>query len=594
MLLWLIAGATGALIVAWVVYKSSHRDPPHGDRLAEIPGHQPPTDGVGSPLFRDLTAESGVQFAYRNGEEAGHFSILETLGGGVALLDYDGDGLLDIFVVGGGYFGGEDKKQIRGYPCKLYRNLGNWRFADVSESAGLHGPSWFYSHGVAVADYDRDGWPDLLVTGYGKIALFRNVADNNGRRRFEDVTEKVGLRDTSWSSSAGWGDLDGDGYPDLYICHYIDWSFDNNPICKGQRAGVERDVCPPQRFKPLVHAVFRNVKGTRFEDLTSKHNFKAEGCGLGVVLGDLNDDGRPDIYVGNDASFNFLYFNRPGGILDEKAALSGTAGNDSGHYDGSMGVDIGDYDGSGRPSIFVSNFQGDVHALYKNLGKENFQHYSRASGVASIGMHYVGFGAGFVDIDNDGWEDLVVVNGHVLFHPILGSTYKQRPVLLRNIEFEGRRYFKEISNQGGAYFQTPALGRGLAIGDLDNDGWPDLVVSHTNSPVAILRNVAFESNPHHWIGIKLVGKDNRDIVGSTIILEGSTRKQTRFAKGGGSYLSSSDRRLLFGLGPSEQIKRVTVKWSWGQTESWENLEPDAYWELHEGQRNPKRQFPAMK
>lgn len=587
---WFLTVAAGVIVIAWFFFSRTARE----QTVDKQPISQNPDLESASPvLFRDVTAKTNVEFTYRNGEEANHFSILETLGGGVALLDYDGDGLLDIFVVGGGYFAGHDKKDIRGHPCKLYRNLGNWKFEDVSARVGFSGP-WFYSHGVAVADYDLDGWPDLLITGYGRIALFRNVTDGRNGRKFEDVTRQLNLRDDSWSSSAGWADLDGDGYPDLYVCHYIDWSFANHPICKSLRNGSDREVCPPQYFKPLVHALYRNLQGKSFEDLTGKHKLEARGCGLGVVLGDLNDDGRPDIYVGNDATLNFLYFNRPHGILEERAGLSGTAGNDSGHYDGSMGVDFSDYDGSGRPSIFVTNFQGDMHALYKNLGRETFQHYSRASGLSAIGMQYVGFGTGFFDVDNDGWEDLIIVNGHVLYQPMLGSTYKQRPRLLRNIEFEGRRFYKDVSEQGGPFFQMPTLGRGLAIGDFDNDGWPDLVISHTNSPLAILRNEAATSIPHHWCGIKLVGKDFRDVVGSTVIVEGSARTLTRFAKGGGSYLSSSDRRLLFGLGASERIKRVTVKWSWGQTETWDNIEPDIYWELHEGQELPQRQFPVKK
>ncbi|MSQ96912.1 MAG: CRTAC1 family protein [Gemmataceae bacterium] len=543
----------------------------------------------GPSWFRDVAAQAGLQFTYKNGEKADQFTILEILGGGVALIDYDGDGLLDIFVTGGGTFDGPDNKDIKGHPCKLYKNLGAWKFRDVTAEVGLDGVAWWYTHGVAVADYDCDGFPDLLVTGYGQMKLFHNDPvpdDKEGRRRFVDVTEKVGLRNDSWSTSAGWADLDGDGFPDLYVCHYVDWSFANNPLCKGNSLGVKRDTCPPEKFKPLVHTLFRNEKGKSFRNVSAEHGFKAAGCGLGVILADLNDDGKPDIYVANDTNKNFLFMNRGDGKFEERAQLAGVATDEAGKPEGSMGVDAGDYDGSGRASLWVTNFQGELHALYLNLGRESFHHQSCAAGTAALGQQWVGFGTGFLDVDNDGWEDLVIANGHVWRYPVAG-TPKQRPILMQNTAHGGKRFFKDISPQGGDFFQTPALGRGIAIGDLDNDGWPDVVFSHTNSPVALLRNEAAAGMkpPHRWLGVKLVRPNHRDAVGSTVILEGNTRKLTRFAKGGGSYLSANDSRILFGLGAAEQIKRVTVKWAWGQTQTWENLEPNQYWELHEGQPN---------
>jgi hypothetical protein len=292
--------------------------------------------------------------------------------------------------------------------------------------------------------------------------------------------------------------------------------------------------------------------------------------------------------VGNDATNNFLFFNR-GGRLEEKGLSANVAVDDSGKYNGSMGVDVSDFDGSGRPSIWVTNFQGELHALYQNLGKELFDHRSRAAGVAAIGLHRVGFGTGFVDVDCDGWEDLVVANGHVLRYPG-NSALKQLPVLFHNVEYQGRRYFQDVSGRGGSFFKTPAVGRGLAVGDLDNDGRPDLVVTHTNSPVALLRNEVDAGS--RWLGVRLVGAGNRDVVGSTVILETEGRRLTRFAKGGGSYLSANDPRILFGLNSVGPVKRVTVKWSWGQTQSWENLDPGAYWELAEGQPTARRLPPA--
>jgi hypothetical protein len=529
-----------------------------------------------------------LDFTYRNGEEADHFSILESLGGGVGLIDYDRDGLLDVFVTGGGHFDGPDKQQIRGYPCRLYKNLGNWSFQDVSAELGLADVDWWYTHGVAVADYDLDGWPDLAVSGYGQMRLFHNEANDAGGRRFADVTTQVGLADDSWSTSLGWGDLDGDNYPDLYACHYVNWSFENNVPCPGIIAGKTREICSPSFFKPLVHALFKNGRGRQFRNEAAQHGFQATGAGLGVLLADLNDDARPDLFVTDDMTPNLLYFNR-GDKLEEKAALAGIAIDEQGRLNGNMGVDAGDYDRSGLASLWITVFQNETHVLARNLGREFFQHQSRAAGIATIGQHFVSFGTGFIDADNDGWEDIFIASGHVFRFPP-GGTPKQRPVLLRNTEQQGRRFFKDIGGQAAPYFETRQLGRGAAIGDIDNDGWADLIVSHTNSPVILLRNQAAkaQATPHHWLGLQLAGRAGRDVVGSTVIVESNGQKLTRFTKGGGSYCSSGDRRLLFGLGESDSVERVTVKWSWGQTQTWDKLAADQYWELKEGETETAR------
>jgi enediyne biosynthesis protein E4 len=560
-----------------------------------------PENAPGNPPWFRAVGASGVDCSFHTGEEAGHLTILEAMGGGVALLDYDGDGLLDVFVVGGGSFDrprGDypDERNayeqavraappgITGRPCKLYRNLGGWKFADVSAAAGVDRP-WFYTQGVAVADFDRDGWPDLLVTGYGGLMLLHNEPNAQGGRRFVDVTAKLGLACTGWCTSAGWADLDGDGWPDLYVCRYLDWSFAKHVPCKGYVPRVPVDVCGPEHFAPLTHVLFHNDQGKAFRDITADLSIPPVGAGLGVVLADLNGDQRPDIYVANDTHKNLLYVNR-GGKLQEQALGAGVAVDGDARATGSMGVDAGDFDGSGRPSLWVTTFQGEQQALYRNLGHELFHHDSRAAGIAAIGQMFVGFGTAFVDVDNDGWEDLVFVNGHVFQHPSGINNRKQRPVLLHNVAYQGRRVFRDIAAQGGEFFQQPALGRGLAAGDLDNDGWPDLVVSHNDSPVVLLRNEASWAMPvsaGHWLGIRLIGRERRDVVGSTVIVETDEGRLTRFAKGGGSYLSASDQRILFGLGTSERVRRVTVRWSWGQTQTWENLEPNRYWDLREDQ-----------
>ena len=538
-------------------------------------------------MFCDVTDESGVNFTYRNGEEANHYTILESLGGGVALLDYDGDGRLDIFLTGGGHFGGTDGKQILGYPSRLYRNLGNWKFQDVTHEIGLAVLD-FYTHGAAVEDYDRDGWPDLLVTGYGRLALFHNESDGRGGRHFVEVTRKAGLRKLTWPTSAAWGDLMGNGFADLYICQYVDWSMANHHPCTTSTSGAAHDVCPPQQFQPLPHALYRNNGDGTFREVTGESKLRHDGKGLGVLLTDLNDDGRPDLYVANDATDNFLYLNRGAGQFEEKGLRAGVAVDEHGVYNGSMGVDAADYDGSGRPSLWVTNFQGEWHALYRNLGEEQFHHHSQAAGIGALGQQFVGFGTAFVDVDNDGWEDLFIANGHVLRHPA-GASARQRPVLMQNVERQGRRFFKDSPSLGGPYFRTSVMGRGVAVGDLDDDGWPDLIVSHANAPVSLLRNEGGRKEANsHWLGIRLIGRNRRPVAGATVTLEVGNRRLTRFVKGGGSYLSSSDRRLLFGLGSSLEVGTLRVRWPWGSTERWKGLKPDQYWEIREGEKLPQR------
>jgi hypothetical protein len=555
-----------------------------------------PAAGEPSPLeyFRDVTASSGVQFRTRNGEDADQLTLLESLGCGVALIDFDGDGLLDIFLVGGGYFGGEDSRQILSHPCKLFRNLGGWKFEDVTVEAGL-GRIDFYSHGCAVADYDRDGWPDLLVTGYGRLALFHNEPDGHGGRRFVEVTEAARLHDPRWNTSAAWADLDGDGYPDLYVCHYVDWSWTTHQVCRGDHGSVAADVCAPKSFRGVAHALYRNNRDGTFTDVSEEAGLRQgtseAGMGLGVVIVDVDGDGRPDVYAVNDTTRNFLYLNRsrPGQFrLQEVGLESGTAMGDRGQPDGSMGVDAADYDGSGRPSLWATTFENERHALYHNECEGErvwFRYATRKARIWALGSRYVGFGTAFVDVDNDGWEDIVIANGHVRRHATR-SPLRQRALLLRN---DGTAQFANITPQGGAYFRASHRGRGLAVGDLDNDGRPDLVISHLNAAAVVLRNdPRGDGVPHHhWLGLELTGRASRDVAGARVVVEVGGRHLTRFAKGGGSYLSASDRRILVGLGGMDRVGRVTVKWPWGDEQQWEGLTADRYWRLAEGERDAR-------
>lgn len=562
-------------------------------------------EAAGPPLFEDISVATGIQFSYRNGEDtADHLSILESLGGGAGLIDFDGDGLLDIFLPGGGGFAGLDKKDIVGQPCKLYRNAGNGKFQDVTAEAGLAklagGKPWFYTHGVAVADVDRDGWSDLLVTGWGGVALFRNVAADpadplqpplakggrrGGGRRFEDVTSRAGLdKGIDWATSAAFADLDGDGFPDLYVCQYVDWSWKKNPKCKYD--GKTPDVCPPRQFDGLPHKLFRNSGKGAFVDVTEEAGVKPGGSndskGLGVLIVDVDGDGKPDIYVANDTVDNFLYLNtsQPGRIrVEEMGLASGTARDDRGGANGSMGLDAGDPQRTGKPYLWVTNYENELHGLYRNDSKPGrpFFHFSTAAaGIAAIGQKYVGWGTGFIDVDLDGWEDLFVANGHAIRHPTgKESSRKQQPVLLRNVEGK----FRNISARIGTYYQTPRLDRGLGVGDLDNDGRIDLVMTPMNEATSVLRGIG--GKEHHWLGVELAGKDHACVVGAKAVLDVNGQRQTRFVKGGGSYASSGDRRLLFGLGPATAAK-LTVTWPDGSMRQFDQLEIDRYHRIVHG------------
>lgn len=402
----------------------------------------------------DVTASTGVNFRYQNGQEAGHHSLLEWVGGGVAMIDYDLDRHLDLFFPGGGSF---REKTIIGAPAALYRNFGDWKFVNVTENSNGFASPWF-SHGCEVGDFNNDGFSDALVTGYGGLRLFCNQGDGT----FDEISETSGLTDRLWSTSAAWGDFNCDGNLDLYVCHYLDWSFDNHPKCAGPEPG-QVDACAPKRFSPLPDVIYYSDGAGGFRDTTAHAGLRPDGKGLGVMAFDADGDADTDVYVANDTTANFLYLNDGVGRFEEAAWLHGVAGDLHGDVNGSMGVDAGDYNRDGRFDIWVTNYVEEDFALYRNEGAALFRHVSQSTGVSALGGLFVGFGTGFVDCDLDGDEDLVAVNGHVLRYPPSGGIH-QRPLFLENVR--GARFERRIFPKD-TFFDATHLGRGLAIGDLD-------------------------------------------------------------------------------------------------------------------------------
>ena len=592
-----VAAALGVLILSANCKKTAPPEP-----TASSADGEP----IGPPIFEDVTAASGVNHTYRNGEEADHYAIIESLGGGVALFDYDGDGRPDLFAVGGGTFEG---KKVLGLPCRLYRNLGGFRFADVTEVVGLAGP-FPYSHGASAFDYDNDGWTDLLVSGYSRLVLLRNEPDGRGGRRFADVTAKSGLAaDTLWSTSTAWGDLNGDGFADIYVCHYGNWGFEGTgPDGKPFRHplactydGKTRDVCKPGTFTQLPHSLFLNNGDGTFTDISGKAvhkpgadgatdtrgGLRIDGRGIGALMVDFNGDGRPDVYAANDTDDNFLYRNRGGTfgrgaevLLEEVGLFAGVARDDRGTANGSMGLGVADYDRSGRASLVVTNYESELPALYQNRTTDpdrmRFLYSTQASGLAMITGAYVSWGTGFADFDLNGWDDLYIVSGHAIRHP-LKAARQQKPVLLLN---EGGG-LKIRSARGGPFFAAAHNARGAGVGDLDGDGRPDLVVANLNEPLAILKNIA-PTDGKHWVGLTLRGKGHRDLVGSRVVIETASGKQTKFVTGGSSYASTDDSRLLLGLDGDGSILKATVHWSHGEAQEIRGLAVDKYSEVIEG------------
>lgn len=514
----------------------------------------PPPDESVHIQFQHRNLSLSAPFRYENDEIADRSTILDGMGGGAAVLDFDRDGLLDVLFAGGGQFG--PGNTLSGKPPGLFRQMGAWQFQLITEPACVDAPRR-YTHAAVIGDYDNDGFEDILMTGYGGMQLYQNQGDGT----FLDRTNGSELGDRLWSTSGAWGDVDGDGHLDLYVTHYVDWSFENDPRCPTVD-GRRRERCPPQRFGPLPDSLYLSCGDGTFRDVSTAWGLRRDGKGLGVVMADLDLDGDLDIYVANDTVGNFLYRNSSGSHFDEIAVAAGCAFNEAGAPDGSMGVTVMDYNLDGLPDLWVVNYERETIGLYQNLGNLTFEHVSQKTGVSVVGTMYVGFGTVFLDADLDGDEDAFVANGHVLRFPN-NAPVRQRPLIFDNLA--GKR-FREVSAQSGDYGRNSHVGRGVAHGDLDGDGDLDLAVSHLQEPACLLENLSARQGA--WLAVKLVGtSSNRDAVGTRLTLVTTRSQQSRQVSSGDSYLSHSDRRVHFGIPEAEETVQLTIDWPDGRRQT---------------------------
>lgn len=529
------------------------------------------TPKSGRNWWVDGTEASGIKFTYQNGRDGGHFTILESVGGGAALLDFDQDGDLDLFIPGGGSISTSKPVEISGVPAGLFRNQGDGKFTDVSDLVESNKKP-LYSHGAFVADYNRDGYLDVLVTGYGGCRLLRN----HEGQRFVDATSSAKLESSDWTTAAAWADADHDGWADLMIVGYVQWNGDVDSFC-GDTQTKTRDVCPPQNYPGTRQRLFRNNRDGTFSEIPNAFGPDATGKGLGVVATDLNDDGWVDFYVANDQVANQLYLGGPNFPWQDVGVAAGVSGSEFGAPEGSMGVDAADYDGDGRPDLWVTNYELEDNSLYQNHGQNQFSHATVRAGLGGNGRPYVGFGTGFADFDMDGWLDLFVINGHVLY-TTGRSAYLEPPILLHNIPSGSQRRFKDVSlENGGPWFQKRIAGRGAAVGDLDNDGDLDLVVVRQNEPVSILIN---QLQPTDWVRLDLRGTtSDPDAIGAVVRSQFDGREIVRHIRSGSGYLSQFDQRILL---PAKDAIDITVTWPAGKTERFRNLKPRATHRIQEG------------
>ncbi len=534
--------------------------------------HRPITEGgfvkTGPVVFEDDSEKAGLtHWTNKTGTPAKEY-LVETKGSGIGLIDYDNDGWLDIYVVNGSTFDALDGKATPPHAA-LFHNNHDGTFTDVAEKAGVTNERWGF--GVAIGDYDNDGWPDIYVSNWGKNRLYHNNHDGT----FTDVAEKAGVQLGNWSTGVTWGDYDGDGKLDLFVAGYV--HYDRNNLPKSDENGSinmyctfrgEPVTCGPRGLKGEPDHLFHNNGDGTFTDVSEKAGVadKAGYYGLGAVFADVNNDGKPDLLVGDDSTPNYLYINNGDGTFDDVSYASGFAVNEAGQETASMGIAVGDYENNGMLDVFDTAFSDSYKPLYHNEGDANMTDISYQMGLGELTVPFLGFGDAFMDYDNDGWKDLLMANGHVYPEAdkyAWGTSWKQRPLLFRNV---GGKKFEPVPAVEGTGLAVVVAGRGMAVGDLFNNGKLDAVINVMDGHPVLLKDVSPDTN--HWLELQLTAgpKGPRDAVGAAVYVTANGMKQREDVLSGGSYLSNNDPRPHFGLGQATKVDDIEVHWPSGKVE----------------------------
>jgi enediyne biosynthesis protein E4 len=555
----------------------------HGSAFAQQPAKA--QDASISVRYTDIRKAAGITFL-QDSTQTDQKYYLETMGTGVGWIDYDQDGLMDLYFVQSAAT--DIYKPHTPLRSMLYHNNGDGTFTDVTDKAGVGGEG-HYGQGVAVGDFDNDGYPDLYVTGYGRAILYHN----NGNGTFTDVTTKAGVADEGgWSTSAGWFDYDKDGWLDLVVTNYLEWTPKTNQWC-GEHTPGYRSYCNPGNYKGQKTKLYHNNHDGTFTDVSDKSGVgKPESKGMGVVLADFNNDGWPDIAIANDTWPNFLFLNNHDGTFRDVSLVSGLAVSEDGRYEAGMGIDAADLDGDGLLDVYITHLDFELNRLYHNNGDETFTDATYASGLGNKAVLFSGVAAKFLDYDNDGWTDILQLNGAMLDNVSLYHgeiSYKEPLLMFRNL---GKGHFAKVSDALGPDFIRPVAGRGLATADFDNDGDIDIAVNNRGDYPELLRNDG--GNANHWLEVLLIGtKSNRDGIGTVLKLTSEGFVHTEQAEGGMSYMSASDPRIHFGLGKRSTIESLVITWPSGQVDKLIAPPVDKIIAVQEGKGIVPRPFPKV-